>query len=230
MRRRILIFMMLILIVLLIVPLTLLQLYSYPTSEPLELSNLSWSGSVEGETVIPVVKKLNFGLQHCPPYPPFKRYSLVKGIDEIRTGWCEEPYLPTWLPRDIRYADVYIASVAIIAFGDIEMEDFRYAKVVIQFVGPTLEPGVRRESIEDYRRMVEGSGDLGSVKKVIRVGDIWVDLAIDAPVPEGPYERCHFASFWIEGNYYIVTVNPPLTPEDLLKIIESMKPAREVLE
>ncbi|MEM1582073.1 MAG: hypothetical protein QXK89_06145 [Candidatus Bathyarchaeia archaeon] len=166
MRRRILIFMMLILVVLLIVPLTLLQLYSYPISEPLELSNLSWSGSVEGETVIPVVKKLNFGLWHCPPYPPFKRYSLVKGIDEIRTGWCEEPYLPTWLPRDIRYADVYIASVAIIAFGDIETEDFRYAKVVIQFVGPTLEPSVRRENIEKYNRMVEGPGDLGSVDKM----------------------------------------------------------------
>jgi len=225
MRRHILIVVALILIIVVIFSL----LYFPSKHETLSLLKLSWSGRVEGEIVTLVVRKLNFGIESLPGYPPFERFSLVRGIEEIRSRWCEEPYLPTWLPEDIRYADVYIHSIAIIAFGDREMESFLYSKVTIQFVGPRLEPKERRENIEEYKRTVEGPGALGSIRKAIKVGDIWVDLAINAPVPAGPYERCHFALFWIEGNYYIVTVKPPLTPEDLLKIIRSMKPAKDVL-
>jgi len=122
-----------------------------------------------------------------------------------------------------------IYSIAIIAFGDREMESFLYSKVMVQFVGSRLEPKERRENIEEYIKTIEGSGALGSIRRVVKVGDIWVDLAINAPIPAGPYERCHFAFLWIEGNYYIVTVKPPLTLEDLLKIIESMKPVKEIL-
>jgi len=74
------------------------QLYLPSKPETLSLSKLSWSGKVEGEVITVVVRKLNFGIEGFPGYPPFERYSLIGGIEEIRSRWCEEPYLPTWLP------------------------------------------------------------------------------------------------------------------------------------
>jgi|GEM_PF-6795869 len=35
------------------------------------------------------------------------------------------------------------------------------------------EPRDRRENIEEYRRTIEGSGVLGSIRRVVKVGDIY---------------------------------------------------------
>lgn len=207
------------LFVFLLVVLVALSAYHFykPAGTPskIDVHNFDWSGEYEGEIV--EVKKSDWPTSVIGPViPPFRRFSLAKGIDEVIQRYQQAPLLPTWLPEGMRYADVYIGPVVIICYSDREVEDFRFANITIE-ISPS---SYRVPSPEDLNRTLRHG------EKLIQVGNIWVELVEKAhfgyPEVEEAFGPSPLAWFSKDGIYYMVGVKSPLTPQDLIKIIENM--------
>lgn len=190
----------------------------------IDVGDFKYGGGEEGEVVQPV--HLTDILAPIPPYPPFNRYSLDRGVEEAVKTLGKAPMLPEWLPEGMRYAEVYTGPpVVIICFSDRAIKDFRYANVSIEVSVDNNPP-----SLETLRTLEESWREQGSDHKLVQVGDLWIVLCEKAsPGPDrakifGP-SPSPLAWFWKDNLYYIVGVGQPLTTQDLLKIIESMNPS-----
>lgn len=176
-----------------------------------DIASFNWSGQNEGETV-----KVN---PDFPPgvigffMPPFNRFSLVRGIDEAakRLGGGV-PLLPTLLPEGMNYADVYVGPVVHICFSYAPAQDQRFADIVIE-ISCTSHPS----SLEELKGVVSSLPEL----KLIQVEDIWVIFHENEQSYQGAvYDSGRFDH---NGLYYQMSARHPLTMQDLIKIIGSMK-------
>ncbi|MEM2912853.1 MAG: hypothetical protein QXR06_00765 [Candidatus Bathyarchaeia archaeon] len=169
-----------------------------------------YGGSADGETI----RIREDASTPTPPYPPFVRYSLATGINVILDECGRIPLLlPTWLPEGMKYADVYIGPVIIITFSYEKVEDFRFAEFGIHI------KRVRSGGLEELNETVEyarkrGENDI----ELMKIGEIWAVVVRRANM------AWIMAWFFKDDYYYIVSVKAPLTFQDLIKIIESMKP------
>ncbi|MBS7634272.1 hypothetical protein KEJ34_02070 [Candidatus Bathyarchaeota archaeon] len=210
-----------------IVPIVLsVALSSKPVSEiSFRIGNryyyeFKYSGNAEGEIIEARVKTPPGYFGSVPPLPPFKRYSLVTGIDLIVKQWKMSLLLPTWLPEGMKYADVYIGPVIIITFSYEKTEDFMGGEFGIQ-----IKMGNPPGTLDELNKTVEPSKREGDKYiELMKMGDIWAVVA-----KKRPNTSFIMAWFFYKGEYYyIVDVkSPPLTLQDLVKIIESMKPVAE---
>jgi len=188
-----------------------------------------YGGDIEGETI--EIKKLGSPEKPTtatsPPYPPFKRYSLTSGIQAVLNEYGEVPLLPTWFPEEMKFADVYMGPVTIISFSDRKVSDFRFANITIQV---KLYPNP--PSLDELNKSVEygkqqGNNDLN----LVQIGDTWVVLSEKAglgdPEVEAMFGPSPLAWFFKDNYYYIICVKSPLTPQDMIKILESLKPANQ---
>lgn len=196
----------------LLVILLVCTIYSLPrgTTPDITLRNtdvhsLAWSGEYEGEVV--EVKYTGPGIG--PMTPPFNRFSLARGIEEFKRIFGRPPLLPTLLPENIKYVDVYIGgSVVIISFNDKEAESFEESKISIEISYNPKPP-----SPDDLRKCLKEPDE-----KLLQIGDMWVWLK------EKAWGQIPFALFFKDDLYYTIAAWPPITAQDLIKIIESMKP------
>ena len=184
---------------------------------PSRLGELKYSGKEEGE-IINVEPRYPEGVSGIP-IPPFKRYSLLRGLEEFSKKYGRLPRLPAWLPQYIKYASVYMGPVAIFCFSDEPEKDFRFGKVIIEVSYASGEPSFQelREEVEDNPRL-----------KLLKIDDTWIILCEKAYVGDLDVEEkfgvetIPLAWFFRNGFYYSIAVNPPLTSQDLIKIIENM--------
>ena len=184
----------------------------------IDVGKFMYSGREEGE-VVQVNPELNTTAT-VPPIPPFQRYSLGKGIEEAIRVFGKAPLLPKWLPESMKYAEVYIGPVVLICFSDRVVSDFTFDNISIEVTGDTNPP-----SVEELKKEELSWRTYGWNLKLIQVGDIWITFSEKASL--GPYGDEIFgpsplAIFWTGNLYYIMSAGSPLTPQDLIKIIESM--------
>jgi hypothetical protein len=167
-----------------------------------------WSGQTEGETITIDPKSTravgDFAI------PSFNRFSMARGIDEALTRLGSVPMLPTLLPEDLIYADVYVGPDVIIAYSYTSTKDFTFSDMGIE-ISPAPKKVPTPEEIRVY---------LKPPLQLVQVGKIWVILNPEANIRG---ERGFYACFCNENLYYQVSAKPPLTAEGLMKIIESME-------
>ena len=184
----------------------------------IDVHGFYWSGENEGEMV---EVRSSSPTQGSPPIPPFNRFSLARGIDEVTNRYKKTPLLPTRLPREMKFADVYIGPDVIICFSDRAVTDFRWANISIE-ISPSSAASATYSPEQLRKALEETNGTL------IQIGDIWVSMIERAhsgfPEVDEAFGPFPLAWFWKDGLYYVMGVTPPLTPQDLTKIIESMKP------
>lgn len=181
----------------------------------INVGSFRYGGREEGETGI--VRTSPPPHVSSPGTSSFKRYSLAKGVEEIARVWGRAPPLPKWLPDNMTYAEAYTEPAAIVCYSDRPVEDFRFADV-------TIEIHLQGPSEEELKQEVENSPYL----KLVKAGDVWVVMNekahsgwIEEEEAFGPSPLAWFSK---DGFYYMVGVHAPLTPQDLVKVIESMKP------
>jgi len=192
--------------------------YIHLSSPPIHLnstlSRLKYGGAKEGETIEVRPRFKGAGIV----IPPFKRYSLQRGLEEIAKKYGVMPKLPHWLPEGMTYAEVYIGPTDMICFSDRKVENFLFANITFE-----VKYGVPQPRLEDIKKTIDPDQ-----KQLIQVRNIWVVLIpkahsgyLDVEEAFGPSP---FAYFWDDGFYYMVSARSPLTTQDLIKIIESMEP------
>jgi len=178
------------------------------------LSRLKYGGAKEGETIEVRPRFKGAGIV----IPPFKRYSLQRGLEEIAKKYRAVPKLPNWLPEGMAYAEVYIGPTDIICFSDRKIENFLFANISFE-----IKYGVPQPRLEDIKKTIDPNR-----KRLIQVRDIWVVLIPEAHSGyldvEEAFDPSPFAYFWDDDFYYMVSARSPLTAQDLIKIIESMEP------
>lgn len=125
--------------------------------------------------------------------------------------------VPTWLPDQMVLTAVYMKCcpfVAIITYSDHGAKDFRDAELTVE-IAPGAQP-----PLEQLRQ--------ASPDKLRQIGDRWVVVFDRAPFGDPEMQRrfgpSPYAYFWSGGLYYQVGVKAPRTPEDLIRIINSMQP------
>jgi hypothetical protein len=167
---------------------------------------LLWSGQEEGETVAIT--------QNVVPTSPSKRYSLDVGLSEsskLLNG--SVPLLPTLLPENTKYADVYVGPVVIIAYSSDPAADFRSS--IIRFAVTLNNRGT---PTTEQLNAIMRTGD-----ELFRYGDIFgfVDPNATTGWNDG---KVVIATFYIGNLHYIMTASPPVAKDDVLSVIQSMKP------
>ena len=126
-------------------------------------------------------------------------------------------FLPKWLPEGMRYAEVYMGPTTIICYSDRKVENFLFANVTIEVI---KYPAQYAPTPDELKRIAESSGG-----RLMRINGAWVLLSEKAEIPYEGFDHACIASFFKDDFYYMVGVKSPLTPQDLINVIESMEPA-----
>lgn len=178
--------------------------------QPLVLINkdtLLWSGQKEGEKVT----LLQSEGPHVPY--PFTRYSLEQGLNvTLNKLKGTVPLLPTLLPANIAYADVYIGPVVIIAWSSNAAADYRSSIIRVEI---TLNKRATPTDEQLNTTMLPGD-------ELFRMSDTFGFIDEDARTGWG--DSAVIASFYNGNLHYVMTASPPVTKQDLLNVIQSMKP------
>lgn len=130
-------------------------------------------------------------------------------------------YLPTWMPGHIRLTTIYYSGgLIMLSYSDRGITDYRYDNVTIQ-ISVLYQ---RIPSPAELERIAEESPDT----KALDVDGVCVVLNEKAcwgdPELEELYGPSPFAYFWRDNHYYMVSVTPPITSDQLVEIIRNMKP------
>jgi len=175
-----------------------------------DVRSLHWSGQHEGEAL--VIQSGNSPFATFMP-PTFNRFSLAKGVDEAaRRLGGRVPLLPTLLPKGLNYADVYVGPDVIICYTYEAAADYRLSEVGVEVSkAPSRVP-----TPEERRRCLQPDQEL------IQISDIWVTITDNAHSGWNR-ETIVCASFHYKDPSYIVGGKSPLTKQDIIRIIESMK-------
>ena len=187
-------------------------------SYPSVLGELEYSGREEGE-VVEIRPRYPKEIVSGIPIPPFKRYSIPKGLEVFLKIYGRLPRLPSWLPPYIKYASMYIGPEAVFCFSEEPEKDFRLGNVIIGVTRIYGEP-----SPQELKSVVEDNPRL----KLLKIDDTWIILCEKAYIGDLDVEekfgveRTPLAWFFKDGFRYSIAVYPPLTTQDLIKIIESM--------
>lgn len=187
----------------------------------INVGNFQYGGSKEGEKV--EISGSAYPSSVSAPGITYggERYSLPTGVEKVMQAWRRVLMLPTWLPGNLTYADVYIGSTVIIAYSDRRLPDWRFTSVSMELV---LDPNP--PSLDELREVIGND----TTTRLVEVGDLgWVVIGekrYSGWIEEealGP-RALTLSTFWKDGIAYHIGVLNPLTPEDLLKVLESMKP------
>jgi hypothetical protein len=173
-----------------------------------DFSSLHASSQNEGETVN--IEQSYEGTIRGIPVPSFRRYSLTEGLNLTyqRLGVI---LVPTTLPEGTAYSDVYIGPTVDLCFSYNRTDDPTYADIVIEIGSVSVVPSV------DYLKthILQGS-------QLVQAGDQWVTLRDDY-VHNSDGQSWAFGHFFHNNLQYLVNAKYPLTNQDLITIIGSMK-------
>jgi len=159
----------------------------------------------------------------APLYEVAKRITLKELID-VADAHSIDLYLPTKMPDNISLVAIYYKPpVIILSYRDREVTDYRYDNVTIQISMLTHTPPPLKELKKiaekdpDNLKVLNINGARGIIIEKARWGD---------PELQKLYEPSPYAYFWLGNHYYTVSATPPITSDQLIKIIKSMKPLR----
>jgi len=141
-------------------------------------------------------------------------------VDQLvdRAGDAGTLMLPTWMPGGIKLREIYFKGLAILVYSDKDVRDYRKGNVTIQIT--------RTDSSPTYEQLQQRSQRPS--RDVVMVRDFPIVILEDA-VPDSDMKKHGIwpmmTYFWYDGFYYIITVNKEeTTREDVLNIVENMKP------
>ncbi|MEM2849340.1 MAG: hypothetical protein QXI36_03585 [Candidatus Bathyarchaeia archaeon] len=131
-------------------------------------------------------------------------------------------YLPSKLPRGLKLTTIYFKDgpfIAIFVYGAEGNKDYKTAELCIEISPSGLPPSslAQLKSISpDYDYVLEINKWLVRVKKDAYIGSEELRRKYGR-------DRAPLAEAWIEGFNYLIG-SPILTAEELLQLIQSMKP------
>lgn len=176
------------------------------------MDSFNWSGQNEGETIVP--ESHSSSPYPEPAYPPFSRFSLIRGINEAPKRLGSVPMLPTLLPEGMNYADVYIGPTVDICFSYKATQDPRFADIVIEISRTGYVPSTEQR---------KNSASTFPGFKLIQVGDTCV--VINENAHDWDQGTTYIlADFFYNNLHYVFSARPPLTTQDVIIMIESMIP------
>ena len=124
------------------------------------------------------------------------------------------------MPGQIRLTAIYYSGIVILSYSDKGITNYRYANVTFEISTAYHST----PSSEELKRIAEQDP---SNTKVLNIDGVWVVLIEKAhwgwPELEELYGPVPFAYFWLNSHYYMVSVKPPITSDQLVCIIRSMK-------
>ena len=173
-------------------------------------------------TVIVVVTLARFprARQGFGPAPFPMELAEKLSVDQLvdRAGDAGTLMLPTWMPGGIKLREIYFKGLAILVYSDKDVRDYRKGNVTIQIT--------RTDSSPTYEQLQQRSQRPS--RDVVMVRDFPIVILEDA-VPDSDMKKHGIwpmmTYFWYDGFYYIITVNKEeTTREDVLNIVENMKP------
>ena len=162
--------------------------------------------------------------------PLFRRFSLEDGIKimELLTG--KKPMIPKWIPKSLRYSAAFLPdspglprALVIVCYDDKPISHF-YGKEMIQVSIEIATHHGRVPGSEDLKRLVEKEQKSGKPAELLKIGEIYVYICKKARdlAPNGNVIRIPMTIFWDDTYCYTMCVRPPLTAEDLIRVVESM--------
>ena len=169
-----------------------------------------------------------------PALPPFRKFSLEDGIKIVSLITGKEPMIPKWVPEDLKYSAAFLLdsplprALVIVCYDDKPISHF-HGKEMIQI---SMQISTHHGKVPDpeyLKRRVEEEQKRGKPVELLKIGEIYVRICKKARylAPNGTTIRIPIATFWDDTYIYYVGVRPPLTVEDLIKVVESMILGRE---
>ena len=159
----------------------------------------------------------------APLYKVAKRITLKELID-VANAHGIDLYLPTKMPDNISLVAIYYKPpVIMLSYCDREVTDYRYDNVTIQISMWLHTP----PSLEDLKKIAEKDPDNLKVLDVNGAMGILIEKARwGNPELQEMYGSSPYAYFWLGDHYYTISATPPITSDQLIEIIRSMKPLR----
>ncbi len=157
---------------------------------------------------------------HSYEFPSFSVEMVEKlTVDEVvaRFDPSGTLLLPTWMPGQLELQEIYLPSqVIVLAYGDVPIEhDIIEAKVCIE-----LKRSNRTPTLEELKNQTSA--------EILEIGSFLVVVVEDAFASPKWVERGLeplFAYFYHDGFYYLIgTRKGEYTRDDLIRIVENMKP------
>lgn len=155
---------------------------------------------------------------------PFPMHLAEKfNLDELsvwteNVGW--KLCLPTWMPGNIAITAInYKSPVLMITCSDRGVTDYRYDNVTIEVVEGEVGPPL----LEEWKEIASRSGS-----DLLMVGGIWASVKENAPWGWPELQKLYgpspYAYFWREGLYYSISATNTISKDQVIRIIESMRP------
>ncbi|MGQ9597355.1 MAG: hypothetical protein ACUVQY_03435 [Thermoproteota archaeon] len=154
---------------------------------------------------------------------PIEKIAEKLTLDQLATRLKEinaSISLPTWMPGSLKLTMIYYKlPVMVLVYSDSGVTDYRYANVTIETSLWYYNPPTK----EELEEVTSKSGG-----KVANVKGNWVLLMENVrkgfPELKPPYNTGTIADFvYNDKHSYLIGVLPPLTAQDLIRIIESMQ-------
>jgi len=159
----------------------------------------------------------------APLYKVAKKITLKELID-VADAHDIDLYLPTKMPDNISLVAIYYKPpVIILSYCDREMTDYRYDNVTIEIsMRPHTPP-----TLEELKKIAEKDPDNLKVLNINGARGILIEKARwGNPELQELYGPSPYAYFWLGNHYYTISATPPITSDQLIEIIKSMKPLR----
>ena len=159
----------------------------------------------------------------APLYKVAKRITLKELIDVADTHDIDL-YLPTKMPDNISLAAIYYKPpVIILSYCDREVTDYRYDNVTIEISMWSHTP----PPLEELKKIAEKDPDNLKVLNINGVRGILIEKARwGNPELQELHGSSPYAYFWLGNHYYTISATPPITSDQLIEIIKSMKPLK----
>ncbi|MEM3658105.1 MAG: hypothetical protein QXQ66_06750 [Candidatus Hadarchaeum sp.] len=128
--------------------------------------------------------------------------------------------IPTWMPENLKLTMVYYKPpVIVLVYSDRGVMDYRYANASVEISLWYYDTPSDEE--------LEGASSKGI--KIVSIKDVYVQIRENAKRGfsglKYPYDTVTVADFvYSDKHHYLISVLPPLIDQDLLKIVENMRP------
>ena len=161
-----------------------------------------------------------------PFYKIAERITFDELVDFVKNGNFTV-YLPTWMPGQIRLRAIYHSGhLVMLSYSEGEITDYRYDNVTIEISLWHYRIPSKDELEQLVERLNKRLGvnrakvlDVNGVRGVLDEAAPWGDPELQELYGPSPY-----AYFWYQNHYYAVSCTPPITTDQLVEIIKSMRP------
>jgi len=129
-------------------------------------------------------------------------------------------YLPTKMPGNITLVAIYYKPPLImLSYSDKEVKDYRYDKVTIEvYMGSQVPPSLEELKLTAEKEPNNQVFSINSARGILIENARWGD-----PELQELYGSSPFAYFWLGNHYYMISVVPPITSDQLIEIIQNME-------